>query len=202
MGEHYFSGSPHVPSRPQVVRFRLDGHDFALSSDRGVFSADHLDPGTRVLLASVTSSNGRVLLDLGCGYGPITCVLARRNEAAHIWAVDVNERARALTTANAAAAGAGDRVHVCEPDAVPDTLVVDEIWSNPPVRIGKTALRALLRRWLARLAPDGVAWLVVARSLGSDSLHRWLAEEEGYHVVRHASAQGYRVLGVRHPPPP
>ena len=50
-------------------------------------------------------------------------------------------------------------------------------------------------RWLPRLAPDGVAWLVVARHLGGDSLHRWLVEQ-GWQVERHASQKGYRVLRV------
>jgi 16S rRNA (guanine1207-N2)-methyltransferase len=196
MGEHYFSGAPNVPSRPHVVRFRIDGHDVALASDRGVFSAERLDPGTGVLLRAVPSSAGRSLLDLGCGYGPITCVLAERNPAAMIWAVDVNARARALTEQNVAAAGYADQVRVCAPEEVPPDVSFDEIWSNPPVRIGKAALHELLQTWLARLRPDGVAWLVVARNLGSDSLQRWLAGQ-GFDVQRHTSAQGYRVLQVR-----
>jgi 16S rRNA G1207 methylase RsmC len=138
MGEHYFSGAPNVPSRPHVVRFRIDGHDVALASDRGVFSAERLDPGTGVLLRAVPSSAGRSLLDLGCGYGPITCVLAERNPAATIWAIDVNARARALTEQNVAAAGYADQVRVCAPEEVPPDVSFDEIWSNPPVRIVRT----------------------------------------------------------------
>ena len=113
-----------------------------------------------------------------------------------MWAVDVNERARALTVANAAAYGASDRVRVSAPEAVPDDLRFDEIWSNPPIRIGKPALHALLSDWLARLADGGTAWLVVARNLGADSLARWLGET-GYDVRRHASSKGYRVLAVQ-----
>ena len=37
------------------------------------------------------------------------------------------------------------------------------LWSNPPIRIGKAALHALLPRWLTRLAPDGAAVLVVQK---------------------------------------
>lgn len=196
MAEHYFSDDPAGPRRPRTVRFCLDGHDYALASDAGVFSADRLDPGTGVLLRAVPDSTGSTLLDLGCGYGPITCVLARRNPAATIWAVDVNARARDLTRANADALGVGDRVHVRAPGDVPAEVVFDEIWSNPPVRIGKQALHALLATWLGRLRPDGVAWLVVARNLGSDSLARWLGEQ-GHACTRHTSVRGYRVLQVR-----
>ena len=196
MAEHYFADDPSGPHRSRTVRFRMDGHDYSLASAAGVFSADRLDPGTGVLLRAVPDSTGSTLLDLGCGYGPITCVLARRNPGATIWSVDVNARARALARANADALGAGDRVHVRAPDEVPAQVRFDEIWSNPPVRIGKPALHDLLAGWLGRLAPDGVAWLVVARNLGSDSLARWLGEQ-GHPCTRHASVRGYRVLRVQ-----
>jgi 16S rRNA (guanine1207-N2)-methyltransferase len=136
------------------------------------------------------------LLDLGCGYGPIALALAARAPKARVWAIDVNERALALCQANAAAAGL-DNVRVVHPEAVPDDVSLAGIWSNPPVRIGKPALHALLDEWLGRLTPDGRAWLVVHKHLGSDSLHRWLADQ-GFTVVRRASHQGYRLLDV-HP---
>ena len=74
---------------------------------------------------------------------------------------------------------------------------VDLIWSNPPVRIGKRALHALLASWLELLAPDGEAWLVVAKNLGADSLAASLAGEAS-ETVRTASSKGFRVLRVRH----
>ena len=79
------------------------------------------------------------------------------------------------------------------PEQVPDGVRFDEIWSNPPIRVGKTELHDLLRRWLPRLAPGGAAWLVVARHLGADSLQAWLAAE-GWAVERHAAQKGYRVF--------
>ena len=69
------------------------------------------------------------------------------------------------------------------------------IWSNPPVRIGKDALHALLGGWLGRLSPAGSAYLVVGRNLGADSLHRWLAGQ-GWPVTRRAARSGYRLLQV------
>ena len=72
----------------------------------------------------------------------------------------------------------------------------DEIWSNPPIRIGKEALHELLMVWLARLAPGGRAVMVVGKNLGADSLQRWLGDQ-GYPTERMASAKGFRVLESR-----
>jgi 16S rRNA (guanine1207-N2)-methyltransferase len=69
------------------------------------------------------------------------------------------------------------------------------IWSNPPIRIGKPALHALLTTWLTRLSPGGLAHLVVQKNLGSDSLQRWL-EAQGWPTERLTSRTGYRVLAV------
>ncbi|MGA8994609.1 MAG: methyltransferase, partial [Nocardioidaceae bacterium] len=115
--------------------------------------------------------------------------------------VDVNERALALTRENAAAHGVDDRVVAITPDAVDASTTYDEIWSNPPIRIGKPALHELLLAWLPRLDPAGRAVLVVGKNLGADSLQRWLGEQ-GYRAERLASAKGFRVLEVRPGPTP
>ncbi|RLK13818.1 16S rRNA m(2)G 1207 methyltransferase [Micromonospora sp. M71_S20] len=197
-GEHYFTAEPTTAASPREVEFSVAGRDYALASSAGVFSAARLDPGTAVLLRKAelpSAGTTGALLDLGCGFGPITCVLASSAPSATVWAVDVNERARELTAANAARVGAADRVRVAAPDDVPADLTLAEIWSNPPIHVGKDELHGILLRWLPRLAPNGVAWLVVARYLGGDSLQRWLVEQ-GWQVGRHASQKGYRVLRV------
>jgi 16S rRNA (guanine1207-N2)-methyltransferase len=134
-------------------------------------------------------------VDVGCGYGPIALTLASRSPEASVLAVDVNERARALCRANAGRAGLGN-VTVVSPDEVADDLVVDEIWSNPPIRIGKPALHALLDGWLARLVPGGRAVLVVQKHLGADSLAARLTSV-GWSVERLASRRAFRILEVR-----
>ena len=193
---HYFDRRPSVASKRRQVALSLPDLDLALVADRGVFSGDRIDPGTKYLLmeAPALPATGD-LLDLGCGYGPIALTMARRAPAATVWAVDVNERALALVRENAAAAGASN-VRAVLPDEVPDELRFTAIWSNPPVRVGKQALHELLVRWLGRLTDDGVAVLVVQKHLGSDSLARWLGEQ-GYRVERLGSRMAYRLLEVR-----
>ena len=200
--DHYFSAAPAAPSKRGSTRLTLPDLTLDLVTDRGVFSGNAVDPGTKILLSEDLAmpdrgaAAGADLLDLGCGYGPIAVTLACRAANATVWAVDVNERALELTAENAAAAGVGDRVRACLPDAVPASVVFAGLWSNPPIRIGKHALHEMLERWLGRLAPDGNAWLVVQKHLGSDSLAAWLAQT-GYAVARVRSRGGYRVLHVR-----
>ena len=198
-GDHYFAASPATPSAPRQVELVLpEGLLVHLATDRGVFSADQVDAGTRVLLVEGPPvGDAEVLVDVGCGYGAIAVALALRSgPSSVVWAVDVNERARELCAANAAANGVGDRVRVLAPEDVPADLVVDQIWSNPPIRVGKDALHQLLRTWLDRLRPgSGTASLVVQKHLGADSLARWLADE-GWPTTRTTSRAGYRVLAV------
>lgn len=195
---HYFSPEPEPSAHRHTVSFQAAGRSYRLAAAGGVFSAGRLDPGTAVLIRKadlpVPDTTG-ALLDLGCGYGPLACVLATVVPQAQVWAVDVNSRARELAADNAAALGVADRVRVVAPDQVPDRQQFVQIWSNPPVRVGKPQLQGMLAHWLPRLAPGGVAWLVIARYLGGDSLHQWLVGQ-GWSVVRHASQQGYRVLRV------
>jgi 16S rRNA (guanine1207-N2)-methyltransferase len=132
------------------------------------------------------------LLDLGCGYGPIALTMASRAPTATVWAVDVNERALSLCRQNADEAGLAN-VHVTRPDDVPPDIRFRVIWSNPPIRIGKSALHELLVHSLSRLEDGGEAYLVVQRNLGSDSLQQWLTEQ-GWPTERVVSRRGFRVL--------
>ena len=191
---HYFDQDPAVASDRRTVPLVLPDLRVTLTTDRGVFGRDAVDPGTKLLLLEGPPPPAEGdLLDLGCGYGPIAVALARRAPAARVWAVDVNRRALELCATNAEAAGV--EVRAATPDEVPTDVRFAGIWSNPPVRIGKGALHALLVTWLERLAPDGRAALVVHRHLGADSLARWLAEQ-GWPATRIGSRMGYRLLEV------
>ena len=198
MDDHYFTADPQVTFRRAPVSAHVWGHELHLVSGSGVFAQGRVDTGTAVLFRETDppADGPRTFLDLGCGYGVIGLAIAVALPAARVWAVDVNERAVLLANENAAALGVTDRYTAVTPDAVPGGLTFDEVWSNPPIRVGKEALHALLLRWLPQLAPDGRAVMVVGKNLGADSLQRWLGEQ-GYPTSRRASAKGFRVLESR-----
>jgi 16S rRNA (guanine1207-N2)-methyltransferase len=213
VAQHYFDSDPGAASRPSTADLVLPDLHLRLRTDRGVFSPDKVDLGTRVLLESVPAPpEGGRLLDLGCGYGPIALTMASRAPGARVLGVDVNARAVGLARRNAAEHGLGNaRFAVVGPEgglsvergsteedvAAEDLLgPFDAVWSNPPIRVGKGVLHSMLRTWLGRLTPEGVAHLVVQRHLGSDSLQKWL-DGQGLPAERVASRAGFRVLAVR-----
>lgn len=197
---HYFDEDP---GRKQVTReFGLDarGRRLVLDASSGVFSSTGLDKGTAVLIDWLEGNfpplrRDSVVVDVGCGAGPIALWFAASNPATRVVAVDVNRRALDVCRRNAERNSLGN-VTCLAPNDADDLRNVDVIVSNPPIRIGKVALHELVSTWLARLKPEGICLLVVARNLGSDSLARWL-ESRGFIVTRVESRKGFRVLQVR-----
>src|SRR6476619_5028556 len=142
--EHYFTAQPASAGEQRSLTVRLAGGEVTVRTAPGIFSPDGLDKGTAVLLREVPEppASGN-LLDLGCGWGPLALTLGLLSPAATVWAVDVNERALELTRENGQRLGIGS-LRAARPQDVPDDQRFDAIWSNPPIRIGKEALHALL----------------------------------------------------------
>ena len=223
--DHYFSAEPASAAERRQLRVFLAGRELIVETAAGVFCPDRVDMGTAVLLAEAPAPPpvGN-LLDLGCGWGPIALSLGLLSPGATIWAVDVNQRALALARDNAKALGINS-FHAVTPDEVladptpvenaladptPATsglagLRFDVIWSNPPIRVGKTELHAMLLNWLPRLAAGGTAYLVVQKNLGADSLQSWLADQlellepGAFSVGRQTTSKGFRLLAIHRP---
>ena len=195
---HYFSETPEGPLVTREITVNLNGNKTQVLTAGGVFSPEHIDQGTQVLLGHLESANPTGnFLDIGCGWGPITLALALHSPKATIYAVDVNQRSLELTKMNVERLGIKN-VIVCTPEQVPADVLFDEIWSNPPIRVGKKVLHEILNLWLRRLAIGGTARLVVQKNLGSDSLHKWLIQEFSpeFESIRIDSSKTFRVLKV------
>ena len=200
MDDHYFTADPSVPFKREPFTCEVWGHELDLvSGARRLQPQGHLDHATAVLFRETEPPAQGQFLDLGCGYGVIGLAIAARRAAGH--------RHRRRRQRAGPAAGQRERPRArawragsspARPDAVPRDATYDEIWSNPPIRIGKEALHELLLTWLPRLRPGGRAVMVVGKNLGADSLQRWLGEQ-GYPTGRLASAKGFRVLETRRP---
>ncbi|YAL84325.1 class I SAM-dependent methyltransferase [Dermacoccaceae bacterium W4C1] len=201
--QHYFSAEPATPDQRSSITVELAGEMHEVEVAPGIFSPGHLDQGTAVLLRTTAPpASAGTFLDLGCGWGPIALSLALAQPDSPVWALDVNQRSLDLMRRNAQRLGCPN-IRAVTADQIPDDLSFDQIWSNPPIRVGKEVLHGLLRTWLPRLVPGGSAHLVVGKNLGADSLQRWIASElgesvpHGLSVRRSANAKGFRVLSVQ-----
>jgi 16S rRNA G1207 methylase RsmC len=197
--EHYFSETPGSDYKPKEISVVINGREVLVTTAGGVFSPDHIDQGTNVLLTHLDEAPaGGNILDIGCGWGPIALSLASASPKSTIWAVDVNQRSLELTAANAKRLGLSN-IKCVTPEEVPADLEFSGIWSNPPIRVGKDVLHEILLTWLPRLQEHAEAYLVVQKNLGADSLHRWLEAElpENFSTVRVDTAKSFRVLRVK-----
>ena len=197
--EHYFSQTPQTKFKPKEIQVELAGREATVETAGGIFSPDHIDQGTAVLLSHLAQAPaGGNILDIGCGWGPIALALAIQSPRATIWAIDVNERSLQLTQSNAERLGLKN-IRVMRPEEVPADIRFSGIWSNPPIRVGKAELHSILNIWLPKLDLDAEAHLVVQKNLGADSLHRWLEASlpQNFSTIRVDTSKSFRVLRVK-----
>lgn len=173
MGEHYFSEAP--ASAHDLRSFTLEhaGRTLQFQTDAGVFSREHLDKGTALLLRALPDAFAGAVLDLGCGWGPVGVCLAARWPQASIVMTDINERAVALSCGNLQANGL--RAEVVQGDGLTHlSTSFDLIATNPPIRAGKAVVLRLLEDSLAHLTPDGALYVVMRKQQGAESAQKHL----------------------------
>jgi len=157
-----------LPSEIQTFSVKILGTTLTLSTDRGVFSKNKLDFGTRVLLENLPLGEFRgKVLDVGCGYGPIGLYLASATNC-QVDMCDVNRRALHLSKMNAKANHLS--VSIFESDCYSNVMEkYNIIISNPPIRAGKKIVYEILMRARNYLASDGMLFCVIHKDQGAKS---------------------------------
>ena len=191
---HYYDASPTTPTDPFTFEVTCFDTRFTFHSDRGVFKKDGLDFASRLLIEHVSVEPASECLDLGSGSGVIGLILTRQYNL-HMTAVDINARAVALTEKNA------QQLHVPVTAVQSDGFneiqeqFFDHIFTNPPIRIGKQAMYALLSDALAHLKVDGSLWVVMHKKHGVESFQRSFAKDADIkEVIR---KKGFRLLRLK-----
>lgn len=191
---HYFTNEPLANCTEHRYEFVYRGCGLAIVTCDGVFSKHELDFGTRLLLNHLPELTNEWVLDLGCGAGPVSTALAVKYPQTKIVAVDVNERAVAMTARNAELAGVTN-VETRTGDGCTVTERFDLIVFNPPIRAGNRVVHALLLHGATHLRRHGALWVVARKQQGALSLIRFL-EEAGFTVTVITKKKGYYVFKV------
>ena len=189
MAGHYYSENPESAHARREIR---SGDSLEFTTDSGVFSRAHVDPGSLLLIDAARPCEGRVL-DLGYGYGPIGITLAREYPEAQFVLSDVNRRAVALCEENIAKNKIANAKALFSDGCAELDGTFDQIVSNPPIRIGKSALQNMWRDCREKLNDGGTFWIVIRKKQGAPSAAAFLTElfgncetvarKAGYHVL-------------------
>lgn len=196
MNDHYYSEKPTVESDRKTWEFELKGYNFTFQSDKGVFSKNEVDFGSRILIEGfIPPAIDGDFLDVGCGYGPIGLSLAKHFNR-HVDMIDVNERAVELAKDNALK-NSINNVTIFQSNLFSN---IDEkrqyaaIITNPPIRAGKKVVHEIFETSYHHLVNDGELWVVIQKKQGApsaiDKLKELYSEVEvvgkkkGYFIIK------------------
>jgi len=197
--DHYFSAKPAAKHEIRQFRAMLRGREFTFVTDAGVFSKEHIDTGTELLinkapLAGTGAGAGvKKAADIGCGYGPIGVAAAAFMPGAEVYLIDPNERAVELAAQNIRLNGIRNAYALCGSglEAVQGHMF-DLILTNPPIRAGKEVIYDLFRQSWAQLNPGGCLVVVIRTNQGAKSTAKYLEELFG-EVSEIEKGSGFRL---------
>ncbi|SDK58422.1 class I SAM-dependent methyltransferase [Lacicoccus qingdaonensis] len=191
---HYFTTDQSAHDYKEID-YTFENSVYKFKTDRGVFSKDQLDYGTRVLIRGVFSDNGggsASLIDMGAGYGPIGIILGKVLNARPVM-VEVNGDALSLLHDNAAKNDID--AEILSREAYDGSDVKAELYvTNPPFRAGKDVVMGIIKDGFSRLVPAGRFYMVVQKKQGmksyKDSIEQLfgnvevLLKDKGYYVLK------------------
>jgi len=178
MAEHYYTNTPTSEHEERSFRAVFAGRVLAFDTDAGVFSKQHVDPGSELLCKALPDTLCGRVLDMGCGWGAMTVMTLARFPKAQLTMADVNERALALAVSNVAknhmeaAAILSDGFEKIEGE-------FDAVITNPPIRAGKAVIYKMFEDAKAHLVPGGALYLVIRKQQGAPSALKFLKELYG-----------------------
>lgn len=194
---HYYSKTPDCAEKIDYYIAHICDKEYTFYTNTGVFSKKGLDFGTRLLLESICEDNDQMqgdLLDMGCGYGPISVVLADRYPLLSITMADVNERAIKMAQKNASVNGINNIRNFISSDcfdSVDDSY--QYVVTNPPIRAGKSTVFSIYEGAYEHLKNGGILYVVIQKKQGAPSTIHKLIELFGNCDVIDKKA-GYFIL--------
>ena len=173
MAEHYFTTNPGSAHEDRRFTAEFAGRTLVFRTDAGVFSKQHIDPGSLLLCKSLPEDLSGDVLDVGCGWGAMTVLTLAAHPDIRMTMTDVNERALELAEENVAANGMRAHAILSEGFANIGGLF-DAVITNPPIRAGKEVVYGIFRDAAAHLRSGGALYAVVRKKQGAESALRFL----------------------------
>ena len=178
MTEYYYTNNPTSEHEERSFRAVFAGRVLAFDTDAGVFSKQHVDPGSELLCKALPDTLGTRVLDMGCGWGAMTIMTLARFPKAEITMADVNERALALAVSNV------EKNHMQATAILSDGFEkvegeFDAVITNPPIRAGKSVIYKMFEDAKEHLVPGGALYLVIRKQQGAPSALKFLKELYG-----------------------
>ena len=189
----YYEDNQDLSHDFQALTVEWLGQSMRFKTDRGVFSKNWIDYGSRVLLENYQPESAKSLLDVGCGYGTLGLTLAKKFDL-DVTMVDVNSRS----------------LDSCRQNAIDNTVSnskielsniyesvsekYDAIISNPPIRAGKEVVHEILAGAFGHLNDGGHLTIVIQKKQGAPSAQKKMEEvfgncqlvarDKGYFILR------------------
>ena len=178
MAEHYYTSAPTSQHEERHFNHVFAGKVLRFQTDAGVFSKQHIDPGSELLCKSLPDDLSGRVLDMGCGWGAMTILTLAKCPGCEIIMADVNERALALAQENVAANRMQAKAVLSDGFASIEGEF-EAVITNPPIRAGKAVIYKMFEDAKAHLVPGGVLYLVIRKQQGAPSALKFLKEPYG-----------------------
>ena len=193
MPEYYYTASPTSGHEDRHFTHVFAGRTLRFRTDAGVFSKQHIDPGSELLCASLPEGFDGDVLDMGCGWGAMTVLTLAAHPQARMTMADINERALALAKQNVADNGMQAAALLSDGFSAVEGEF-DAVITNPPIRAGKAVIYAMFEDARAHLREGGALYLVIRKQQGAPSALKFLktlyadaqviARDGGYWIIR------------------
>ncbi len=167
----YYEDNQDLSHDFQTLTVELLGQSMRFKTDRGVFSKNGIDYGSRVLLENYQPESAKSLLDVGCGYGTLGLTLAKK--------FDLGVTMVEIELSNIY-------------ESVSEKY--DAIISNPPIRAGKEVVHEILAGAFGHLNDGGHLTIVIQKKQGAPSAQKKMEEvfgncqlvarDKGYFILR------------------
>ncbi len=188
---HYFDKEQTAPLREEIIKVHLFNKEFQYLSASGLFSREHVDNATKLLIEKCELSSGQKVLDLGCGWGAVALLIGERVSGLEITASDVNARAASYTRKNAKKYKLPIKVKASNLfEKLDDDY--DVILTNPPYVAGRETCFAFIEGSFTHLKKGGNLQLVARHSKGGKVLEGHMQELFG-NVTTVAKGSGFRI---------